>query len=409
MMSPSQSLYTLARRYCIERSEKAEFLSWEALDRILCEVERLDYDTLPALDDLKNCLLDIARQLSILPNITPEEPDNAFELQQECKLFRDYIRSVEDNDFGPVPPLPYRRVLSGEEIQTLRERIALRVEGIPLSSVHRDWDPFVATLGNDGLRELFIQNNITRFYELQKSPRHSYLLDINLWDPEWAPAEIDWTSNNVDWAICLDRFNFRVFGWIADLMTSGRADNSITQGSLGEFRKSANCMEDRDEEGNHSIHPPIQTREYTQPNYQTYGVFPDIFDDDRKDFWRLIHWCLEKGANEFIPVEGGFDIPATPEYLTYFASRFRKFRQPLKKRESYLDGSAEWILSYNLTMESLDLLKRIFPDDNLVLYRHGEVMLFMLPVSPEGHIILLEDEVEEFKTLGISFGEPPPL
>ena len=159
MMSPSQSLHTLARRYCIERSEKAEFLSWKALGTILGEVERFDYDALPAMDDLKNCLLNVARELSVQSITTPkssEEPDSAFELQQECKLFRDYIWSIEDSDLGSVPPLPYRRVLPEEEIRTLRERLALRVEGVPLSSVNRDWSPFVTALGNDGLCELFI-------------------------------------------------------------------------------------------------------------------------------------------------------------------------------------------------------------------------------------------------------------
>ncbi len=409
MISPAQALHTLARRYCIERSEKAEFLGWKALDRILGKVERLDYDALPPLDDLKNFLLNVAWKLSVLPTgapIPPEEPDGSFELQQECELFSDYIQSIKDSDLGSVPQLPYRRVLPEGEARTLRERIGLKLEGISLSSVHRDWSPFVATLGNEGIRELFIKNNITRLYEPKKSPERSYLLDICLWDPEWAPPEIDWTSNNVDWAIRLDRWNFMASGWIADLITSARVDNSITQASPADFLKSAMGTANRNEEANRSIPSPVQTRECTSLHYQRYGVFPD--NSDREEFCRLVYWCLEKGADEFIPIES-FETPDTPEYLSYFVSRFRKFQQRLKKRKSYLSGSAQWIHTYSLTPESLDLLKRIFLKGNLELYRQGEVMLYMPLFSTEGHIILLDDEIEEFKTLGISFGEPPPL
>lgn len=145
-MTPSQILHTFARRYCIEKHAQwtaayaslsregrdrvaggyspeayATFPRYNVLHAILLEVEALDYDELPRLEELRDLLLLAGRCAETA--FTKGSSNSIERIAQEEERAR-FVEAVQTANLNrPAEPLPYRRVLRTDEVTALRDRL----------------------------------------------------------------------------------------------------------------------------------------------------------------------------------------------------------------------------------------------------------------------------------------------
>lgn len=251
-MNAALALHIAARRYCLERhaywceryseivrkgggrqsdgyhytpAALATFPRYNVLNAIRVEVERMD----PAkLGDLEN-----TRGLLVLAGETAEDdftrqPISGIDtraMTEEREAFCRFISTTKPPDLNEVVGLPYRRVLSAAESQTIWSRLCGRWQ-IPkgywyplaeckLSDVvafkTRAFDEAVAT---ERLRSILAARGIERVWELREYGPE-YEEDVALFEPYYNGAEGFWSSGDLDWIMYASHeSSVTVAGWL---------------------------------------------------------------------------------------------------------------------------------------------------------------------------------------------------
>jgi hypothetical protein len=144
---------------------------------------------------------------------------------------------------------------------------------------------------------------------------------------------------------------------------------------------------------------------------RTLHIFREDFS--LEEGWRLIRWCLERGANEFnvygLLCDGSSDAP-----LKAFDRLVESHRMPPALRHD-LSGEAKSVELWTLNETTLEALQVAFPRglfdydprpgawfEDLMLYRGTELMLGIVTHEGEGVLRLAPRELPDFQAAGFA-------
>ncbi|MCA9051647.1 MAG: hypothetical protein KDA89_23075 [Planctomycetaceae bacterium] len=251
-MNLAQSLHTAARQYCNE-----QFNYWAALYAAICRdgrdraADRYHYtpealDVFPRYNLLKAIRIELeridpyelddltdTRELIILAGTAADddftrEPIgkiDAAAMANEREVFCDFIREPSDSDLQSVAPLPYQRVLSQSESDSLWARFRDRWQiangnWFPLAECtltdviafqDRPFNEFASTCT---LVESLTSRGVSRVWELREYGPE-YELDASLFDPHYNGAEGYWSSGDLDWIVYASHEgSITIGGWL---------------------------------------------------------------------------------------------------------------------------------------------------------------------------------------------------
>jgi hypothetical protein len=264
LMNAAQALHHAARRYCQEKHEYwckhysmlpnsgrfrgdyskkalAIFPRYNVLNAILVELERTDPATLLDFDQARELI--IAAGTDAEDEFTSNEADaiQARVTLEERQEFCSYISGLEELDLWSVRPLPYRRVLRGDESEglwvQLRERWRIPLGGsvdaqkrgwirggywVPLTEFEiRGVTAFQARYfhqfwSSSAARDLLSRRGIDRVWELREYGPE-YEEDLSVFDPYYNGAEGYWSSGGLDWIIYASHeSSVTVGGWLLE-------------------------------------------------------------------------------------------------------------------------------------------------------------------------------------------------
>jgi hypothetical protein len=248
----AQAIHTEARRYCNEqynhwasryseicregRDRAADgyqytsealgvFPRYNVLNAIRVELERIDPTSLSDLDDTRESLILIGTAADDDFTRKPSGSIDADAITNERQSFCDFTRELTDPDLLSVQPLPYQRVLSKSETESIWSRLRNRwqiADGywFPLAECalpnvvafqDRHFNEFASSFN---LTELLASHDIRRIWELREYGPE-YEQDVSLFDPHYNGAEGFWSSNDLDWVVYASHENsVTVGGWL---------------------------------------------------------------------------------------------------------------------------------------------------------------------------------------------------
>ena len=251
-MNASLALHTAARSYCLDRhaywceryteivrkrgdrqrdgyhytpEALATFPRYNVLNAIRVELERMD---LAKLDDVEN-----TRALLVLAGETAEDDFtrqpigeiDARAMTEEREAFCGFIDGAKPSDLNAVEALPYRRVLSVPESQSIWSRLRGRwqiPEGYwyPLTEcklsdvVAFKTSSFYEAVATERLRDILAARGIERVWELREYGPE-YEEDLALFEPYYNLAEGYWSSGDLDWIMYASHeSSVTVGGWL---------------------------------------------------------------------------------------------------------------------------------------------------------------------------------------------------
>ncbi len=154
-MNAAQILYNAARHYCIDKRVRwssqydalenqldalrdnagaifpralvntihATVPRFHALGAILMDIESIDSDALPEYSELEELLMLAASTAE--NEFTKDRHTSTYKaaIEDERKKFAESLRTLTADAAANIPPLPYRRLLSGKELSTLWGRL----------------------------------------------------------------------------------------------------------------------------------------------------------------------------------------------------------------------------------------------------------------------------------------------
>jgi hypothetical protein len=195
----------------------------EVVRGIRAGIERTDFDNLPPLPELAQLLKQATTEPpDLVRRAGPEDPRET----EEREALADLIERWSKSDIPEQSPLPYRRVLTDDEIAELRQKLK-RVWGIgkgywypmteevhpatagfPLVAVAEnvhgrmplDVKTYSGNLDRD-IRRFLREQSIERVFELRTEYGHSYRLDTRLADMRYTGSEGFWFSDRDDWIV----------------------------------------------------------------------------------------------------------------------------------------------------------------------------------------------------------------
>jgi len=251
-VNPSLALHTAARRYCLERyaywreryseivrkrgerqrdgyhytpEALATFPRYNVLNAIRVEVERIDPAKLGDPDNTK-ALLVLAGEIA--EDDFTQRPIGEIDeraMTEEREAFCAYMVGLTPPDLNAIERLPYRRVLSAVESQSIWSRLRARWQ-IPrgywyplaecklpdiLAFKTRAFDEAVAY---ERLRDILAARGIERVWELREYGPE-YEEDFALFEPYYNGAEGYWSSGDLSWIIYASHeSSVTVGGWL---------------------------------------------------------------------------------------------------------------------------------------------------------------------------------------------------
>lgn len=263
-MDKLTALHTAARRFCqdefskwlerysaLERAGRVEVrqagrVGWDYTEEAygifpryrltqatLHEVERIVPDSAGSLEKLRALLLQAAdaprqRLMAELQN-----PRAVAVMVAEADDYRAYIESLSRPDLDRVEPLPYRRVLSLEEMKYLWERLKSRWgvgNGYWFPLKEADQPPnviafheefFRVMAGSRVLREALAKHRVERVFELHEfgPPDPDYEVELAIVEPDYGRSGEQYsTSEKMDWLVYASHeSSITIAGnWLAD-------------------------------------------------------------------------------------------------------------------------------------------------------------------------------------------------
>jgi len=260
-MNAARMLHDAARRYCIERhghwcgeyqklmdqdrarigsgySDQAydTFPRYHALAAILAEIERIDAEKLPVEAELHELLIIAGHTAESIFTKDTSSEIGAAAIADERQAFEETIQGFSQEDLERVEPLPYRRVLSADEVTALWPRVTERwgADGSYYFPLGDKSDPSLQAFSTEAfdnhfspatLREILRSKGVTRVFELREYGDENYVLDIDSWEPYYSGAEGFWFSEDLDWIMyCSHESSTSVGGTLADAILADWAE-----------------------------------------------------------------------------------------------------------------------------------------------------------------------------------------
>jgi hypothetical protein len=230
-----KQLHTAIRRYCIENYqfwwnkylELADlnnirddsdytdeaysiFPRYNLLNAILTEVEKTQPSDFSNFAEAKEYFCLVANQAE---NVFTKPPNNEIAnrvMDEERQKLSEFIVQLKATDLAKVEPLFYRRVLSENENQALREKLKFvwKVDGywFPLTG----WKPqdteafqdkyFEEELGYEKIQQILRNLGVQRIWELREG-EVNYEIDVNAAEFYYYGEETFWFDNTFAWLI----------------------------------------------------------------------------------------------------------------------------------------------------------------------------------------------------------------
>jgi hypothetical protein len=227
MLTPATALHTAARRYLmgvhalwIERyshfvgspsggyspEQRDIFPRYNVAAAMLEAVERFSPDTVGSFEETRERLVEIAHHATNLFTESPVSEIEAHAMAQERRAFEQYIRSLSATELAKIEPLPYRRVLTSNEVSQAWQALsaAWGVSGYwyPLTAAARQdvlavqAPYFDRDVGADGLRGALRALGTDHVLELREYGPN-YRIDLCWFEPTYTGAEGFWCSAEV--------------------------------------------------------------------------------------------------------------------------------------------------------------------------------------------------------------------
>jgi hypothetical protein len=242
-MNTSQKLLNAARLYCMNRhahwcakyqaindqggarfghgyTDKAydTFPRYNVLDAILIDIERLDSDDLPALENLAELLILAGHTAQSVFIEKPSSPIESAAIADERQQFAAAIAELASGQIPDVSALPYRRVLSVTEVESLWLRVKARwgTDGSYFYPLAESTDPSLAAFDETAfnkqfppasLQDILRAQGINRLFELREYGDNNYRLSIDIWEPYYDGAEGFWFTESLDWIMYVSHEN----------------------------------------------------------------------------------------------------------------------------------------------------------------------------------------------------------
>jgi len=244
-MQATIALHTAARRYCQDRfshwahvyegvqarekQSTAEMFEpgWEYSDEayqtfpryriaknIEVEVERLVPSSSTNFDELRTHLIHACSAAEAQLWWELKNPIARNALRQEAEEYKLYLRVLTPSDVACVEALPYRRVISAEEISGLWSGLKkiwgidgsywfpLKKGPVPGHLVAFHTDYFQEICGASILREALRNHGVTKVFQLHESGDPAYEIELAIFEPRYwnggeqfsACAQFDWVT-----------------------------------------------------------------------------------------------------------------------------------------------------------------------------------------------------------------------
>jgi hypothetical protein len=248
----SLALHTAARRYCLERhaywSDRyaeivrkrgdrqrdgyhytaealATFPRYNVLNAIRIELEKTDPTKFGELENTRSLLVAAGETADDEFTREPIGEIDAGAIAEERASFCRHIRGLQPSDLKVVEPLPYRRVLTTAESQSIWSRLRTRWEiangyWYPVADcklpgvIAFHSNAFEKAVTDEQLRAILVERGISRIWELREYGPE-YEVDVSLLEPRYNGAEGYWSSDDLDWIIYASHeASVTVGGWL---------------------------------------------------------------------------------------------------------------------------------------------------------------------------------------------------
>jgi len=217
-----------------------ESLRQAFFEALLTDIERMQVAEKASLDEVKELLI-----ASACCTVTEEEEDRftAWVVSKVRQEFIAYIENISPTELARVTPLPFRRVLCGEEAVEIWRRLDERwyISGagkgfwFPLNTSEREipgrviaflLEDFLTGHGVERLWQTLMSHAIAHVWELFNIwPPQSveYEMDVSLVDPRCSKWERYWTAVPMDWLIYASHEGTITFAgdWLVEAILSG--------------------------------------------------------------------------------------------------------------------------------------------------------------------------------------------
>lgn len=250
MESEVEKLHTAIRGYCMDRysywTEKygeivskgqdragygytqealCTFPRYNVLNAMLVEVERHRPEDFTNLNEAKRAFRAAALNAQ---NIFTQPPNGDLEqkvMHEEREALCEFISQLSESDLLRIEPLFYRRVLSAEESNAIRERLKSiwRItEGYWYPLAQRERDDIEAfqdiylekEVGVEKLHSIFRNRGIERVWEMREDGIN-YELELAVFEPSYNGNEGYWCDETFDWIIYASHeSSITIGGWL---------------------------------------------------------------------------------------------------------------------------------------------------------------------------------------------------
>jgi hypothetical protein len=186
------------------------FPRYNVLNAILTDLERFDPDALPEFPELTELLILSGQTAQSIFTEDPSSEIAASAMTDERQRFADAISELASGQIPDMPALPYRRVLSSEEVKALWKRAEARwgatgsyfypladstdstLAAFDASAFHQQFSP-------ETLQSYLRSLGVTRLFELREYGDNNYQLSVDAWEPYYDGAEGFWFTESLDW------------------------------------------------------------------------------------------------------------------------------------------------------------------------------------------------------------------
>ena len=249
MQNNIENFLTAVRRYCIKNSSHWKekyyevassgkdragfgytdealymFPRYVLLDAILIEVEKFRPDEFRSLDEAKRFMTLLADETQDSSYAPQKDEIEKRAIKEERIALGKFIEQISEVDLSSVEPLFYRRVLSKEKSQSIREQLNLRwkVKGYwyPLAiekpnNVEGFQDSyFEKEVGTERLQEILHNHGIEKIYEIREYGAN-YEMELSVFEQYYSGAEGFWCDEKFDWIIYASHESSITFGgWL---------------------------------------------------------------------------------------------------------------------------------------------------------------------------------------------------
>ncbi len=201
------------------------FPRYNVLASILTDVERFDPDALPEFEELIDLLILSGQTAQCMFTEDLSSEIEASAIADERQRFVDVITELASGRIPDLPILPYRRVLSSEEVASVWKRAEARWEAngryfYPLvdskdaTLAAFDASAFHQWFSPDTLRSYLRSLSITRLFELREYGDNNYELSVDAWEPYFDGVEGFWFPKSLDWIMYASHENSITTGGI---------------------------------------------------------------------------------------------------------------------------------------------------------------------------------------------------